>query len=66
MPVLPPTLVWTIGAIGAAIIAKLVIKEWQRVNGELDRAKTAPVREPDHHRLPKLRRDPLTGEYRPD
>lgn len=63
MPV-PPAIAWTLGAVGAAIVAKLVVKEWQRVNSELDRAKAAPVAEPDRHALPKLRRDPTTGEYR--
>ena len=64
MPV-PPTIVWTIGAIGAAIVAKLVAREWQRVNAELDRVRTAPVAEPEPAALPKLRRDPTTGVYRP-
>jgi hypothetical protein len=61
---LPPTLVWTLGTIGAAIVAKLVVKEWHRVNADLERAKTTPVTEPDRHALPKLRRDPASGEYR--
>ena len=60
---LPPPLIWTLGAVGAAIITKLVVREWQRVNAELDRARTVPVNEPDA--VPKLRRDPTTGVYRP-
>jgi hypothetical protein len=64
MPVLPPAVVWTIGAIGAAIVTKLVIREWQRVNADLERAKAASVKI-DRHALPRLRRDPTTGIYQP-
>jgi hypothetical protein len=65
MIVVPPAVVLTIGAIGAAAAVKLVIREWQRVNAELERAKTAPVAEVNRHTLPRLRRDPTTGIYRP-
>jgi hypothetical protein len=62
---LPPVIVWTLAAIGAAAISKLLVKEWRRVNAELDangRAAEPVARE----RLPTLRRDPNTGEYRPE
>ena len=61
---LPPVLIWTFGTIGAAIVAKFVVKEWRRVNADLEQAKVAPVAEPDRQVLPKLRRDPVSGEYR--
>jgi hypothetical protein len=61
---MPPVVIWTLGAVGAAIVAKLVAKEWQRVNADLDRVRTAPVAEPDRTGLPKLRRDPASGVYR--
>ncbi len=61
---LPPVLIWTLGAIGAAVVGKLVVREWRRVNADLEQAKAAPVVEPDHRALPKLRRDPRSGEYR--
>ena len=65
MPVLPPTLAWTLGTVAAVMVVKLVIKEWQRVNDELDRMKRAPVKvEPDRRTLPTLRRDPISGQYR--
>ena len=64
MPVLPLVAVWTVGAIGAAMAAKLVAREWQRVNADLERAKAATV-DVDRHALPRLRRDPTTGVYRP-
>jgi len=56
--------IWTVGAIGAAIVAALVVREWRRVN-ELDRAKRAPVTRRRHDAIPRLRRDPVTGVYRP-
>ena len=66
MPVLPPALAWTLGTVAAALVIKLAIKEWQRVNEELDRLRRVPVKvEPDLARLPRLRRDPVTGIYRP-
>jgi hypothetical protein len=53
---------WTVGA---AVVAKLVAKEWRRVNAELDRVRTAPVAERDHAARQTLSRDPATGVYRP-
>jgi hypothetical protein len=57
-------LVWTIGAAGAAIVAKLVIDEWRRVNRDLDRMRRVPATDPERTALPTLRRDPVTGVYR--
>jgi hypothetical protein len=43
------------------------LREFRRVNGELDALKTAKARAPaDRSHLPTLRRDPETGIYRPD
>jgi hypothetical protein len=64
MPVLPPALIWTLGAIGAAVLARLAVKEWQRVNAELDEPQRVPVNESERTALPTLRRDPATGVYR--
>lgn len=65
MPSLPPIIAWTLGAIGAIVVMKLISREWQRVNNELDQAKPVRVTDPERARLPTLRRDPVTGEYRP-
>jgi hypothetical protein len=65
MPSLPPIIAWTLGAIGAVVVMKLISREWQRVNNELDEAKPVRVTDPVRARLPTLRRDPVTGEYRP-
>ena len=64
MPFLPPPLLWTFGTVAAAFIAKLALREWQRVNEELERMAMARV-EPQPQAVQRLRRDPVTGVYRP-
>jgi hypothetical protein len=61
---LPPVIAWTLAAIGAAAISKVLAREWRRVNAELDANEraTQPVAS---EKLPTLRLDPNTGEYRP-
>jgi hypothetical protein len=44
---------------GAIIAIKLVRREWDRVNREIDAAE-------DNPRATTLRRDPATGEWRPN
>jgi hypothetical protein len=61
---IPPLVKWTLGALGAAAMVHWVVKEVRRVNEELDQAK-ARVRVTDRQTFPTLKRDPLTGEYRP-
>lgn len=63
---MPPALVWALGVIGAAIVTKFAIREWHRVNTELEKARSAPVCDQDRNALPKLRRDPVTGVFRAD
>jgi hypothetical protein len=61
----PPVIAWTLGAVGAMFMSKLLIREWQRVNAELDARQHAaePIRP---QQIPTLRRDPATGVYRPE
>jgi hypothetical protein len=61
---MPPVIMWIVGAISAAVVAKWLIKEVRRVNAELDAVRARSVAEParDH---PTLKRDPETGVYRP-
>ena len=63
---MPQALLLVLGAIGAAIAAKLIAREWQRVNDELDHARTKPAVDVEREAMPNLRRDPVTGEYRPN
>lgn len=61
---LPSVIATTLAAITAMVLSRLLQREWQRVNAELDangRAATVARRD-----LPTLRRDPVTGVYRPE
>jgi hypothetical protein len=62
---LPPVIAWTLAAVGAVALSKVLGREWRRVNAELDAHEraTKPVA---RHELPTLRRDPHTGVYRPE
>jgi hypothetical protein len=64
---MPAALAFAVGLMGAAALLRWCVKEVQRVNLDLDnlrgRSGTVPV---DRDTLPKLKRDPDTGEYRPD
>jgi hypothetical protein len=62
--IMPPVVIWAMGAVGAAVVAKFVMKEVRRVNAELDEARAAAGAEAGHARHPTLRRDPASGEYR--
>ena len=63
MPLFVPVIGWALGALGAAALAKLLVREWQRVNDELHPHE--PVVETPAP-MPKLRRDPMSGVYRPE
>jgi hypothetical protein len=63
---MPQALLLIVSALGAAIAARLIAREWRRVNEELDRMRAEPARaEAPRERIPVLRRDPATGVYRP-
>jgi hypothetical protein len=63
---MPPLIIWALGAIGAAVVARWFIKEARRVNAELHGDTAATVAETaEPEALPKLKRDPTTGVYRP-
>jgi hypothetical protein len=60
---IPPMIAWTVGAIGAVVMSKLLAREWHRINDELDaQERAAKVRVEERG---TLRRDPVTGVYRP-
>jgi hypothetical protein len=62
---MPAIFAWALGAVGAVFMVKLLNREWQRVNTDLDRVKPVRVTDPERAAMPTLRRDPTTGEYRP-
>jgi hypothetical protein len=61
---LSPLVKWTLVAFGGAMVVHWVVREVRRVNEELD-ARRVGARVRVQERRPMLRRDPLTGEYRP-
>jgi hypothetical protein len=61
---MPPVIMWVVGAVGAAVAAKWLAKEWRRVNAELDAVRAQSAGEPRTERK-NLKRDPETGIYRP-
>lgn len=64
---IPSVITAALGALGVAAFARSLAREWRRINDELDRAeRAATVEAHDPERLPKLRRDPRTGVYRPE
>jgi hypothetical protein len=65
---LPPVIAWTLAALGAVTLAKVLAKQWRRVNAELDAHERAGehANEPAREHIPTLRRDPQSGVYRPE
>jgi hypothetical protein len=64
-PIAIPPLV-AVTALAAVVVGRWAVREFRRVNAELDALKTARAPEPvDRAHLPTLRRDPVSGEYRP-
>ena len=61
--VIPPLVKFALGALGAGAIAAWAVKEFRRINDELERMK-APVDAVARQDLPTLRRDPRSGEWR--
>ena len=66
MPPIPPVFGWTAGIVAAVALTRVLIREWRRVNDELDRANPVRVSDPERAGVPTLRQDPATGEYRAD
>lgn len=65
---MPPILIWAVGALAGAAAVRLAVRQARRVNAELDalrRSGTANVEEAAPA-MPRLRRDPRTGTYRPE
>ena len=59
--VIPPVVAGALGVLGAIALARIVARQWRRVNAELH-----PRDEVDGEDVRKLRRDPHTGVYRPE
>jgi hypothetical protein len=62
---LSPLVKWSLTALGGAMVMHWVVKEARRINEELEASRRVKVRIRDQENRPTLRRDPMTGEYRP-
>ena len=49
---IPPIITAAFGALGAATLARVLVREWRRVNAELDRTSAAATERVDRERLP--------------
>jgi hypothetical protein len=63
--VISPLVKWALAACGGAAAIHWAMREIRRVNEELERVKAQPAMDlAARKRLPTLRRDPATGEWR--
>lgn len=64
---MPPLIVWGVGMLGGAAVVRWAVKEVQRINDELEEARLHRMAEHMQAQpIRKLRRDPVTGAYRPE
>lgn len=61
---MPQAIVWAFGVLGGAALLRWAAREIERVNRELEQSRMTP--EMAKERLPRLRRDPATGVWRPE
>jgi hypothetical protein len=61
---IPPLVAVTLGTVGAVALARAAVRHARRVNERLDAMRAAARAEQGP--VLKLRRDPETGDYRPD
>ncbi len=60
---MPPLILIAAGILGGAALVRFMVREGKRINRELDAARNVDSVKQDS--IPKLRRDPDTGTYRP-
>ena len=64
---MPPLIAWGVGIVGGAALVRWAVKEVKRINRELEEARFAHMANSMRtERIPTLRRDPVTGAYRPE
>jgi hypothetical protein len=64
-PDMPPLIVWAFGAIGAAVVAKWLVRQGRRVSTGLRPHAAGSGQAGEEDARPTLRRDPITGIYSP-
>ena len=60
-----PALIAFAGVLGGLAVVRWAYKTAQRVNQELEEARLARIESMRTSEIPTLRRDPVTGAYRP-
>ncbi|HXY89739.1 MAG TPA: hypothetical protein VEH75_03865 [Xanthobacteraceae bacterium] len=60
---MPPVFLWVLGAIGAALAAKLLAEAGRKANRDLEEVRASANE--DRAKIPTLERDPQSGQYRP-
>lgn len=65
MPIIPQVVLWAAGAVATFALARVIHREYQRINEELEATRLSPVAKAERAQHPTLRRDPQTGVYRP-
>jgi len=60
-----PPLIAFAGALGGLAVVRWTYKTAVRINRELEEARLTSVAEAQTPEIPTLRRDPVTGAYRP-
>jgi hypothetical protein len=61
----PPFIAVGLGVLAAALVAHSVVRERRRAKADVERARRTSVDDVAREAIPKLRRDPRTGIYRP-
>jgi hypothetical protein len=63
---MPPVVALALGLMGTIFVVRWCVREVRRVNTVLNVVRRQPAPAPiDRNVLPTLKRDPVTGEYRP-
>ena len=60
-----PVILLLVRTVGVAVAATWLVKEWRRVNAELDAVREAAAQGSDEP-VTRLVNDPMTGHYRPE
>ena len=60
----PPALIWMLGAVGAAALLKKFVLDAKKAEMEAA-AREKEIEATKPNSVPKLERDPATGDYRP-
>lgn len=61
-----PIVAIALGALGGAVLVRWLKTEMQRINAELQEMRVATAPETAANPVRTLRKDPLSGVYRPD